>query len=98
MQAVDGVEAGGKASAKLIALLVVERLGGAVVGEVGGKEAVAAKHPIAIHDEIDENAFDHAHGLEIAIILGDEGGKRAGIFPAGGFAIGINTGLDGLHS
>ena len=82
MKALEGVGVGGEA--------------GAVVDEVGGEEAVAAKEPAVFDEDVDEKALDEADGLPLVVVFGGESGENGGVFAGGGFVSGIDAGLESV--
>jgi hypothetical protein len=82
MEAMEGVGVGGES--------------GAVVDEVGGEEAVAAKEPAVFDEDVDEKAFDEADGLPLVVVFGGESGESGGVFAGGGFVSGIDAGLESV--
>ena len=98
MEALEGFGIGCEAGAEIRAPFGFVGDAGGVVDEVGGEEAVAAKEPIVSDEDIDEDAFDDAEGLELAVVLGGESGEGGGVFTAGGFVSGVDAGFEGVHA
>jgi len=72
--------------------------GGAVVDEVGGEEAVAAQEPVVFNEDVDEEAFDDAEGLELVVVLGGESGENGGVLAGSGFVSGVDAGFGSVHA
>jgi hypothetical protein len=98
MEALEGFGIGCEAGAEIGAPFGFVGDAGGVVDEVGGEEAIAAKEPIVPDEDIDEEAFDDAEGLELAVVLGGESGEIGRVFAAGGFVSGVDAGFEGVHA
>src|ERR1039457_6045106 len=98
MEALEGFGIGCEAGAEIRAPFGFVGDAGGVVDEVGGEEAVAAKEPIVSDEDIDEDAFDDAGGLELAVVLGGESGEGGGVSTVGGFVSGVDAGFEGVQA
>src|ERR1035437_2718570 len=96
MEAMEGVGVGGEAGAEVGAPFGFVGDAGAVVDEVGGEEAVAAQEPVVFNEDVDEEAFADAEGLELMVVLGGESGESGGVFAGGGFVSGVDAGFESV--
>ena len=98
VEALEGVGIGGEACAEICAHFGCVGDPSGVVDEVGGEEAVAAHEPVVLDEDIDEEAFDDAEGLVLAVVLVGEFLEGGGVFAGGGFVAGIDGGFQGVHA
>jgi hypothetical protein len=73
------------------------KMGQGDVPKAAKQDSASPKSQPSVFDQdVDEEAFDDAEGLELVGVLGGESGENGGVFAGGGFVSGVDAGLESV--